>query len=183
MFAAGLLTGAAACANVKDQLGIVKDPPDEFRVSSRAPLSLPPEYTLRPPRPGEERPQEGTTQQQARRSVFRLTEEEPAYTNGTAQGEPRSPGEQAFLAAAGAGQVDPDIRRIVDEETDRKNAEEESFMDYIIFWRDPEPHGEIVDAAAESERLKTNASLGKRATEGQTPIIKRRERAILEGIF
>lgn len=178
----GLLAGLAACTNVKENIGLVQDPPDEFRVTARAPLSLPPEYALRPPRPGEVRPQEGTPQQQARQTVFRLNEEKPAHTNGAA-GANRSPGEQAFLAAVGTGEVDPNIRRIVDEETDRQNAEADSFMDTLIFWREPEPHGEIVDANAESQRLKENASLGKRATEGQTPTIKRRERSLLEGIF
>lgn len=184
VLAIGLLAGVAACTNVKDQLGMVKEAPDEFRVSARAPLALPPEYALRPPRPGETRPQEGTTQQQARRTVFRLADETPAHTNGAAAADAsRSPGEQAFLAAVGVGTVDPNIRRIVNEETDQRNTEDDSFLDTLIFWRDPEPHGEIVDATAESDRLKDNASLGKRATEGQTPTIKRRERAILEGIF
>ena len=66
----GLLIAAlammTACTSVKQDLGMVKEPPDEFRVSPRAPLSMPPQYSLRPPQPGQTRPQEGTTQQQAR---------------------------------------------------------------------------------------------------------------------
>lgn len=37
-----------ACGSVKKTLGIEKEAPDEFMVMSRAPLSLPPEYDLRP---------------------------------------------------------------------------------------------------------------------------------------
>src|SRR3546814_5174685 len=44
--------------------------PDEFRVVSRAPLTLPPDYNLRPPEPGAPRPQVGTPSQQAERAVF-----------------------------------------------------------------------------------------------------------------
>ncbi len=180
LVAPGLLAVLTACTDTRETIGLVQEPPDEFRVTSRAPLSLPPEYTLRPPRPGEVRPQEGTPQQQARQTVFKLNEEKPAYTNGASG---RSAGEQAFLAAAGAGNVDPNIRSIVNQETNRQNEEAESFMDFLIFWRDPEPSGEIVDAGAEAQRLQENAALGKRATDGRTPTIKRRERALLEGIF
>ncbi len=54
--AAGLLLAAAGCSGAKEALGLVQDPPDEFRVVSRAPLAIPPDFTLRPPRPGEARP-------------------------------------------------------------------------------------------------------------------------------
>ncbi len=37
-----------ACSGMKKTLGIEKEAPDEFMVMSRAPLSLPPEYNLRP---------------------------------------------------------------------------------------------------------------------------------------
>ena len=39
------------CEETKKALGQVKQPPDEFAVFQRAPLSLPPDYALRPPAP------------------------------------------------------------------------------------------------------------------------------------
>src|SRR6185369_5402368 len=57
--------GLAGCENTKEMLGLTKRSPDEFQVVSRAPLSMPPDYSLRPPTPGAARPQEGTVQQQA----------------------------------------------------------------------------------------------------------------------
>ena len=36
--------------------GLTRDAPDEFTVTTRAPLSMPPNYQLRPPRPGASRP-------------------------------------------------------------------------------------------------------------------------------
>ena len=45
--------------------GLTRDAPDEFQVTTRAPLSMPPDFTLRPPRPGATRPQELTQRQQA----------------------------------------------------------------------------------------------------------------------
>ncbi len=37
-----------ACSNVKETLGIETSAPNEFLVSTRAPLTLPPEFDLRP---------------------------------------------------------------------------------------------------------------------------------------
>ena len=178
-----VLAATAACTSVKEDLGMVKEPPDEFRVTPRAPLSMPPQYSLRPPQPGQTRPQEGTTQQQARRTVFRIDDQAPAFSSGPPADATRSPGERAFLAAAGTQRLDPNIRDTVDQETDRLNEQQKSLMDHIIFWRDPLPSGVVVDAPGESERLRQNASLGRLSTDGQTPVIERRERALLEDIF
>jgi hypothetical protein len=53
---AGMLL--SACSNWKQSLGIEPTPPDEFAVESRAPLTIPPDFNLRPPAPGTPRPQE-----------------------------------------------------------------------------------------------------------------------------
>jgi Protein of unknown function (DUF3035) len=43
--------------------------PDEFAVESRAPLTIPPEFNLRPPEPGAPRPQEESTEKQAQQII------------------------------------------------------------------------------------------------------------------
>ncbi|MGH7063561.1 MAG: DUF3035 domain-containing protein, partial [Stellaceae bacterium] len=43
--------------------------PDEFAVESRAPLTIPPDFDLRPPEPGAARPQEKSTSQQAEQVI------------------------------------------------------------------------------------------------------------------
>jgi hypothetical protein len=49
----------AGCGeDTRKALGMGKNPPDEFQVVGRAPLSMPPDYKLRPPVPGAARPQE-----------------------------------------------------------------------------------------------------------------------------
>lgn len=50
----------SACANWKQALGIEPTSPDEFAVESRAPLTIPPDFNLRPPEPGAPRPQEAS---------------------------------------------------------------------------------------------------------------------------
>jgi hypothetical protein len=180
--ALGLTMALTACEGMKEQLGMTKQPPDEFRVQARAPLSMPPDFNLRPPRQGAPRPQEGTAQQQARRAVFRIEDAAVPAMNGEG-GDGRSQGERALLAAAGAGQADANIRAIVDRETGLLNEQDEGFLDFLVFWRDEEPSGAVIDAEQEAKRLRENAALGKPVTEGETPTVERRKKALFEDLF
>jgi hypothetical protein len=187
--AVGLPLAAGGCSGVKETLGLTKQSPDEFKVVSRAPLSMPPDYNLRPPTPGAPRPQEGTPRDQAQHAVFQYAE-----TGGVAadaippigEGEAdtaQSSGESALLQSAGASGVDPNIRQLVDTETAEDAAASRTLADTLTFWREPEPYGEVVDPSAEQKRLQENAALGKPVTEGETPTIVRKKRGMLEGIF
>jgi hypothetical protein len=77
--------------------------PDELAVAREAPLTMPPDFTLRPPRPGAPRPQAVDAQGQAIEALF----------GPGAQVPPKSAGEQALLNRAGANRVSADIRSIV----------------------------------------------------------------------
>lgn len=179
---------AGGCSSVKEQLGMTKQSPDEFKVVSRAPLSMPPDYSLRPPTPGAPRPQEGTARDQAANAVFQYSgnslqpDQIPPIGEGEAE-DAQSAGESALLQSAGASGVDPNIRQLVDTETAADEADSRTLADTLVFWRDPEPYGDVVDATAEQKRLQENAALGKPTTEGETPIIVRKKRGMLEGIF
>jgi len=181
---------AGGCSSVKEQLGLTKQSPDEFKVVSRAPLSMPPDYNLRPPTPGAPRPQEGTTRDQAANAVFQYSGNgsslQPDQIPPIGEGESetaQSSGESALLQSAGASGVDPNIRQVVDSETTADEADSRTLADTLVFWRDPEPYGDVVDPAAEQKRLQENAALGKPTTEGETPVIVRKKRGMLEGIF
>ena len=180
---AAMILALSACSGVKKQLGLTKQSPDEFKVVARAPLSLPPDFSLRPPEPGIPRPQEGTTSQQAKNAVFRLNQPESEALEPIDESDGRSPGELSLLKLAGAGQSDPNIRRVLDAETLRINAEDDDFLEALVFWRDPQAPGDIVDAEEEAKRLRENAALGKSVTAGETPTIERKRKALLEGLF
>jgi hypothetical protein len=62
---AGILL-LAGCGDFKKTIGIEPTMPDEFAVESRAPLTIPPDFDLRPPSPGAPRPQEKSADQQAK---------------------------------------------------------------------------------------------------------------------
>ncbi len=59
----------AGCADMRRIVGMDRVGPDEFAVESRAPLTIPPEFELRPPQPGAPRPQEGTAADKARKVI------------------------------------------------------------------------------------------------------------------
>ena len=70
---AGLLAAAVAttgCSSVSKAIGATKVTPDEFRVVTSAPLTLPPDYNLRPPQPGAARPQEMDPDAEAHAAIF-----------------------------------------------------------------------------------------------------------------
>lgn len=167
----------SACTDVKRSLGYEKQPPDEFQVVQRAPLSMPPEFTLRPPQPGTVRPQEGTTRDQARQVLVGGRSAAPITTEG------RTAGDLALMKRVGADSIQPEIRVLVNKESQALADADKSFQDRIMFWRKSEPPGAAVNASKETQRLRENQALGKSVSEGETPQVQRRKRAWLEGIF
>ena len=179
-----------ACDNPRRLLGLEKQAPDEFQVVSRAPLNLPPDFSLRPPAPGAARPSVETPQEQARNAVFQLDAPDNAGVLVVPEGTGRASvavitnGEQALLARAGVGGADADIRQVVDSEADVLTDADSTFLDRLLTFRDTEEViGAVVDPAAEARRLRENDALGLPVTTGETPKIERKRRGLLEGIF
>lgn len=167
--AAALAAGLAGCGErTREAMGLDRTPPDEFAVVTRAPLSVPPDFNLRPPVPGAPRPQEPEVTEQAR-EILR-----GAAAAAEADGGAPSAGERALLDRAGAGDADPEVRDAVDAESDRLAESRRSFVDSLVFWRDPEPAGDVIDAQAEAERLRGEADGGKPPPGGPAPVIERR---------
>ena len=63
----GLATGGCGIGKA---LGGGKNAPDEFAITTKAPLVVPPDYGLRPPRPGESRPQELSPSERAQQVLL-----------------------------------------------------------------------------------------------------------------
>lgn len=139
--------GLSGCSNAREELGLDKKAPDEFAVVKRAPLELPPDYTLRPPRPGAQRPQEITPQQAARKTVFGTPIPVATKQPGSA--------EEALLQATGAVHVDNNIRDVVDNESNALRGRNRSVADKLLGNDGGEnPSATTVDAAAESQRIR-----------------------------
>jgi hypothetical protein len=155
-------------------LGFVHDAPDEFTVTTRAPLAMPPSYTLQPPTPGAARPQEQSERAKAEQALV------PQMALGGTDEAP-SPGQQALVQAAGPT-PQPGIRTAVDQEA-RLSRNSEGLVDRMMFWRKPLPPGIVVDPQKEAQRLRENAALGHSPESGETPVVQPKRRGWLEGIF
>jgi hypothetical protein len=167
------------CDSLRRVAGIDKAPPDEFSVISRAPLELPPDYTLRPPRAGALRAQEVAPTDQARQTVFRAPDKNaPAVASGNL-----SAGEVAILKQAGAAAAPSDIRKTVNQENTKLSDPDRSFIDSLLFWKSEPVPGDIIDPQKEAQRLQGNAASGKKADDGETATIERKPTGFFGKIF
>jgi hypothetical protein len=144
----------AGCHTASKMMGMEKVTPDEFRVVTKAPLVVPPDFSLRPPAPGEPRPQELQPESAARVALL-----------GEREGEARSEGEKLLVTQAGADKADPLIRYVVDDEFGAVAHKDKGFADWVMFWRKGQPAtapaeataaantATPVDAATESKRI------------------------------
>jgi hypothetical protein len=186
---AALCLGGAAialsgCDSARSALGMEKQAPDEFAVVTRAPLTMPPDYGLRPPTPGADRPQEHNPRSQARAILLGNTAAGAGDAEADAVASGRfSKGEAAILGHAGALNPDPMIRQTVNRESTALVDADKSMFDALLFWQKPEPPGKVVDPAKEAQRLREDAALGKSPADGKVPEITRKERGWLEGLF
>ena len=64
-----LLLLLSGCSDFRQIVGLDQVGPDEFAVESRAPLTIPPDFDLRPPQPGAPRPQEVSAAEKAQKVI------------------------------------------------------------------------------------------------------------------
>lgn len=132
----------AGCgSNVKKTLGMERTVPDEFTVVERAPLTVPPNFDLAPPRPGASRPQEPHSERRAENAVL---------GQAIATSEKASAGEKAFLQQMNT-KPDPEIRKKLQGESDVAEA---STVAEKLGISQPQS-GKTLDPVEEAGRLKT----------------------------
>src|SRR5581483_8213007 len=99
--AAGVLVAAmtlSGCESIREATGSSKVPPDEFAVVTKAPLVIPPDFNLKPPRPGAAPINQSSPTETAETSLFNS---DPATIAANMSGD-MSRGEKLLLASAGA---------------------------------------------------------------------------------
>lgn len=123
--AGAALAATTACSSTG---GGNSSTPNEFRVVTKAPLSVPPEYSLRPPAAGSTLPKEVEAATTAVTTAF-----------GTTHGQNASAAEKALVAAAGANAANQVIRAQVDYEATKAIRKTPTISDRILFWRSDKP--------------------------------------------
>lgn len=168
LLASALAVSAVAltgCNTVGRTMGMTKVVPDEWRTVAKAPLVVPPDYALRPPAPGEPRPQELQPESAARVALL-----------GRQSSLQRSDGESLLVAKAGVSKADPLIRYVVDDEYGSLTHKDRSFADTVMFWK-----GDKNPTASQQAKISASAPVDpaaeeaavKKLTGGKTVIIAR----------
>ncbi len=158
---AGLAIAISGCASAGKRLGLTKNSPNEFNILTKAPLIVPPEYNLRPPRVGESSAENNYSQNAARQALIGdIDDSEP------------SKGEIVLMTKAGVGRANQEIRLEVDGQNsvERKTS---GFADQVLFWnngRVDTPDGSPLDPEIEAKRLRSIES----ATGGEAVTITKR---------
>ena len=140
--AASLLSGCAALGGTSS--------PDEFRVVKKAPLVVPPDFSLRPPDAGAGTPFEVDETRASVTTVF-----------GDAIGQDASVSERALVAAAGANAVNPIIRDQVDWEEAAVIRKSQRVSDRVMDW-DPSQADETADSATGGGEVEIARGSGER---------------------
>jgi len=177
----------AACgggSSIKDTLGYGKSAPDEFDVITKAPLVMPPDFSLRPPQPGVASPREKMFEPSlvAQRALNGEAENAEPSADGAADNA--SAGEEVLLAKTGGADANPQIRQVVNNEMRSLVERDKGFTDDILFWQDKTPPDErMVDAAGERRRLEQNSAEGKPVTAGETPSVAPEKKGFFSGLW
>jgi hypothetical protein len=186
------MTGSLAlsgCSNVKDTLGLNREGPDEYRVVARPPLSVPPDFELRPPGSFAGANTQSDTREQARSLVLRsgegqaaadassLPDNLPSTAPNTAlvsvkTSAPASPGEEALLQRSGAANASSSIREELRVEEVQKTLQKEekkgSFLGGLREKLNKDEEKERLDAAEEKKRLQEARRKSAAMTQGSS---------------
>lgn len=190
------LLGLSACSSdsVQETLGLDRNAPDEFRVVSRPPLAVPPEFNLRPPGDVSGAAPSVLPASDRAKSLIRNGEDGlyslPDGSTPTARPvqlitQPKQNSAEAqFLKNAGADRADSNVRKALTEEkvVHQLQKEEEGWWDSLWSWTEDDSQP-VIDAQGEAERIQTNREQGKPVNEGEVVDSDNAERSTWDRIF
>ncbi|HEY2007830.1 MAG TPA: DUF3035 domain-containing protein, partial [Rhizomicrobium sp.] len=142
----------SGCDSLRKAAGLNKKSPDEFAVTTKAPLIIPPDFNLRPPSPGAAPLNQTDPTSSAEVAMFNT--EDPATAAAQMQGN-YSPGEKLLLAHAGVQNADPTIRAQLQSDQKNMQGADSSFTDRILgspAKAAPPPKGAAAAAPASSDK-------------------------------
>ncbi|MGB0906628.1 MAG: DUF3035 domain-containing protein [Maricaulaceae bacterium] len=170
LMVAGLAMASTGCSSATKAMGLTTQAPNEFNILTKAPLVVPPEYSLRPPKTGESSAENNYSQDVARKALI-----------GDVDAAEPSRGEVVLMTKAGVGRANQEIRIEIDGENsvERKS---DGFANRVLFWENGQvatPGGAPLNPEVEAQRLQavTSATGG-----GQVEITRKPGGAKLPGL-
>jgi hypothetical protein len=164
LLAAVLPVGLAACGkgeSVQEMVGLTRTGPDAFNVVARPPLSVPPEFDLRPPAPvGTPGPGMPRMDEVARGLLTGDDSAADTAVIGVGSAALESTGERHFMERFGVTKADPMIReQLTTDQYFKPEEEEESWLNDIIpSLRDKKKPDEL-DPIEEARKLREDGEL------------------------
>lgn len=148
------------CSYLREAAGMNKMAPDEFAVLTKAPLVIPPDFGLMPPKPGAAPTNQDDPTTNAETALYGSdTATVAAGMAGSA-----SMGEKLLLAEAGAADADTSIRQKLAADETNTLVTDDSFTEQLLFWQDTKKKpdtGTPVNADAEAKRMDDQQQTGK----------------------
>ena len=140
-------TALSGCDGIRRAAGLEKKSPDEFAVTTKAPLVIPPDFNLRPPMPSA--PPTNALDPSSTAEAALFSNADPQTVANGMRGN-YTPGEKLFLAHAKAQRADPGIRARLnaDQRAAVQNADR-SFTDRVLNSSATPNDGKAVNADAE----------------------------------
>jgi len=161
MFAlAGVAVSLIGCDSIREAAGVVKEPPDEFAVVSKSPLVIPPDFNLRPPKPGASPTNQSSPTQSAQAALFG---DDPTAAAAALPGN-FSQEERVVLANSGGANADHGIRKQLASDLKSMEATDDSFTDSLVFGSPDPDKGAPLNADAEAQRLRTVKANGQQSS-------------------
>jgi len=178
------LVALSGCGEVRETVGLVNTPPDEFAVIDHPPLSMPPDFELRPPRPGAPPVNSINPSTNAAKALYGDGKMETVKQQGVGslQMQALSPSEQAIIGQTGSANADPRIRSKLDKEAGQQVVGNRRLLEAITFWKDPkkDEQGTVVDPVEEKARLDKARRDGQPVTSGGTPAIEKNNSVLIK---
>ena len=143
----------SACSDFRRAIGTEKSSPDEFAVVVRAPLSLPPDFTLRPSGPDDETAAAAPLATEVAESIF-------GQQRQTLTGY-----DELFSLSS----IEPDVRTLVDEET--AGIRFERRLPIQVLFGGLADVGPVLNQIEEDARLRRNRAENAPLNVGATPAI------------
>lgn len=152
-----LIVTLTGCGITKDDLGLSRRTPDAFAVRERAPLEIPSDYVLYPPKPGAPRPQEQSPADQAAQIINQTSSSQKrtaeVKTNAASASVPTTL-ERTLLEKTGADDASGDIRAIVGAEKGQEVDTKKPTIKRLLNMGGSKPQGVVLNPKEEADRLK-----------------------------